>query len=522
MMISLATLWNVAAAIVVVAATIYVLFKLIYAVPKWQAPAPLEQLPKARPSDLARWLRAQCKGHPKLSGLWFLDEGRAAFAARLDLVRLAKLSIDAQYYAWHFDLTGKMLASELLAAANRGVQVRLLLDDNTTKGMDALLSGLNAHKNISVRLFNPFMMRRFRSPNYIFDFRRINRRMHNKSLTIDGVATIVGGRNIGNEYFSAHEDVQFADMDVFAVGEVVAEVVKSFSGYWNCRSAFAVDTIVNPLSDSGLDEFGNDLHALTISDIAKNYKAVLPQHSAIHQLIKSDILFDWVQTKLVVDDPAKGEGQIPRRKLLLAGLEKVLGDVRSSMDIATAYFVPGRIGMKYLVGAAGAGRRVRVLTNSLASNDVVPVHAGYARYRKHLLRKGVALYELRSSPNVEKLRRGKSKIPRFGAASSSLHAKLFTIDNQRVFIGSFNFDPRSLYLNCEMGLLIESPALAVQMAGKINELVTRRSYEPFLETFGRLSWRDRDGKIFKQEPESTLRQRIVATLISWLPVEWLL
>jgi cardiolipin synthase C len=152
----------------------------------------------------------------------------------------------------------------------------------------------------------------------------------------------------------------------------------------------------------------------------------------------------------------------------------------------------------------------------------VPVHAGYARYRKRLLRKGVQLYELRSSATVEKPRRGKSKIPRFGAASSSLHAKLFTLDNERVFIGSFNFDPRSLYLNCEMGLLIESPKLARQMSDTINVLMTQHSYQPFLEDNGMLSWKDTKGDIFKSEPESTLRQRAVAYVMSWLPVEWLL
>lgn len=233
--------------------------------------------------------------------------------------------------------------------------------------------------------------------------------------------------------------------------------------------------------------------------------------------------FDWVPVELVVDDAAKGQGDIPRRKLLLSGLQKRLGAVEHSVDVATAYFVPGRFGSTYLTQTAQRGRTVRVLTNSLASNDVVPVHAGYARYRKRLLRKGVALHELRSAYETTPVKhKGKKRLPRFGASSSSLHAKIFVLDERRVFIGSLNFDPRSLYLNCEMGLMIDSAKLGSRIATQMDRVIKEQSYEPFLEGGNRLSWRDTDGKIYRIEPGSTAKQRIVAWVMSWLPVEWLL
>jgi cardiolipin synthase C len=208
---------------------------------------------------------------------------------------------------------------------------------------------------------------------------------------------------------------------------------------------------------------------------------------------------------------------------LFSSLEKKLGSVERSVDVATAYFVPGRIGSVYLSRAARTGKTIRVLTNSLASNDVIPVHAGYARYRKRLLRHGVGLHELRRAREDRPVRRsGKKKLPRYGASNSSLHAKMFVLDECRVFIGSLNFDPRSLYLNCEMGLMIDSAKLGSHVARQMDRLIKGQTYLPFLESGNRLSWRDTDGTVYKHEPGSTARQRVMAWVISWLPVEWLL
>jgi cardiolipin synthase C len=462
-------------------------------------------------------------GHHKSnhSGIHILDNGAEAFAARRGLLRFAENSIDAQYYMWHADLTGLLLVQELLAAADRGVRVRLLLDDNTTAGTDNMLLALNSHANVDIRLFNPFILRRFRTPTYIFDLHRVNRRMHNKSLTVDGVASIVGGRNIGDEYFSAHADFEFADMDVLTVGAVVPQIAKSFDDYWNSKSAYPLDAILARRAKPTADSIHESIKVLIETDAAQNYA----QHVSTTPLVASggQVDFEWVPVELVVDDPAKGLGDIPKRKLLFSSLEKKLGGVENNIDVATAYFVPGRIGSVYLGRAARTGKTVRVLTNSLASNDVIPVHAGYARYRKRLLRHGVALHEMRRFREDKPVRRsGKKKLPRFGASSSSLHAKIFILDERRVFIGSLNFDPRSLYLNCEMGLMIESAKLGAHIARQMDHLIAGQTYLPFLETGNRLSWRDTDGIVYKHEPGSTARQRVVAWVMSWLPVEWLL
>jgi cardiolipin synthase C len=456
-----------------------------------------------------------------LSGIHILDNGAEAFVARRGMLRLAEHSIDAQYYMWHTDLTGSLLMEELLAAADRGVRVRLLLDDNTTAGTDHMLLAAAAHANVEVRLFNPFILRKPRSPAYVFDLRRLNRRMHNKALIVDGVASIVGGRNIGDEYFNAHLDLDFADMDVLTVGAVVPAIAASFDAYWNSKSAYPLELILKAGQQDVLDKFKTGVAELAETDAAIAYR----KHISVTPLVSSggQVDFDWVPVELVADDPAKGQGDIPRRKLLFTSLSKRLGAVERSVDVVTAYFVPGRQGSTYLGRTARQGRKVRVLTNSLASNDVVPVHAGYARYRKRLLRHGVALHELRNIRDVQPVRRGgKRKLPRFGASSSSLHAKVFVLDKRRVFIGSLNFDPRSIYLNCEMGLLIDSEKLGHKLTRQMDDLISSQSYLPFLEPGNRLSWRDVDNTVYRIEPGSTTRQRIVAWVMSWLPVEWLL
>ena len=457
----------------------------------------------------------------ELSGVHLVDDGLEAFALRLRLLQQAEHGIDAQYYMWHADLTGQLLLAEMLAAADRGVQVHLLLDDVSTAGLDDLLHLANAHQNLEVRLFNPFMMRKPRWPNYLFNFRRLNRRMHNKSLTIDGVATVVGGRNIGDEYFNAHAGFQFADMDVLVVGAVVSDVAAAFEDYWNCASAFPLNRIVAAPPQDLMEQCRTRLTANCASTDAETYLQKLEHFPLLKD--GHTPAFEWTDVKLVVDNPAKGQGDIPRRNLLVTGLRKALGAAEHSILVATAYFVPGRLGQRYLIDAARAGKQVRVLTNSLASNDVLPVHAGYARYRKRMLRGGVKLLELMASRDTAVPgRRRKKRLPHYGASSSSLHAKVFVMDEARVFVGSFNFDPRSVYLNCEMGLLIESHTLGLRLTEQFNALAQHRCYRPFIESGNRLAWRDSANTIHHMEPESKPSQRVLVWLISWLPVEWLL
>ena len=506
----------IAALGVVIAFVVAVLaLRLLFPLPTWTPPQPHAQ--RTSPSKRRKAIDFA------VSGIYILDDGLDAFAARFALLQQAERNIDLQYYMWHGDMTGMLLLHEVVKAADRGAKVRLLIDDNTTAGDDGWMAAAAQHRNIEVRLFNPFMLRRWRGPNYIFDFRRVNRRMHNKSFTVDGRTTIVGGRNLGDEYFSAHADMHFADMDVLAEGPVVSEILNSFEAYWASPSSYPAEHILPPVEPDALDGLRRRFATLLASAETETYLGLVSRRQVLRDITERHLGLEQVPVKLAVDDPAKGEGDIPRRLLLLDSFEKNLGQIETSLDVATAYFVPGRFGSTFLTGAADAGKRVRVLTNSLASNDVVPVHAGYARYRKRLLRRGVQLYELRGSrPEASQVKGKRRRLPRFGASSSSLHAKVFVLDQTRVFIGSFNLDPRSIYLNCEMGLLIDSPKLGARITRQMNGLIEARSYHPFIETANRLSWRDNEGKVYRMEPESTARQRVFAWVISWLPVEWLL
>ena len=474
-------------------------------------------------TPLGQSIAPQLAEYADLSGIHIVSKGQDALGVRRHLAHIASRCIDAQYYIWSGDLTGRLMLHDMLAAADRGVRVRLLLDDNPTIGLDDMWSAVNLHPNIEVRLFNPFTIRKPRSFNYLTDFSRINRRMHNKAFIVDGLAAVVGGRNIGDEYFEAAEGMQFADMDVVAVGEVVADLSRDFDRYWSCASAFPAEFILRAPPDSALVQLRDELQRLVASEEASSFGAHAAESPLIKQLLAGKLDLDWAPVELFSDAPAKGKGQVPRKKLVISGLVRALGEARTSLEVATAYFVPGRFGNGYLRRRAQAGVAVTVLTNSLASTDVAAVHAGYAKYRRRLLRANVRLFEMR--PQIAAGEDNPAKFPRLGSSKSSLHAKLFIIDRKSLFIGSFNFDPRSVYLNCEMGLLIHSEKLGQLVGKQFDVLAGRASFEPRLGRFGKLRWFDHSSTepiAIEKEPESSFRQRMTVRIVSLLPVEWLL
>lgn len=476
---------------------------------------------------LGRGLAAAKAAHAGLSGVAIIPLGHEAFAVRHQLIAAAERSIDAQYYIWRGDLTGKLLMLDLLQAAGRGVRVRLLLDDNPTAGLDALWSTVAAHPNIEVRLFNPFAIRRPRILNYLTDFKRLNRRMHNKSLSIDNQAAVLGGRNIGDEYFNATDQMQFADMDVLATGAVVGDISRAFDSYWTSASAFPLQQVVK-IPETDIARQRAELAQTATSEDGQAYLLSASKPGLVSTLLEGSAHLEWLVAELHCDDPAKGLGDIPRRRLLATGLLAALDGAKTSFDAASAYFVPGRIGAGFIRKLSRAGREVRVLTNSLASTDVAAVHAGYARYRRRLLRSGVKLFEMkpqREQPHSGRQQHHDRKFPRLGSSRSSLHAKLFLIDRERLFIGSFNFDPRSIYLNTEMGILISSKRIGAAVGKQMDELATHACFAPQLGRMGRLSWLDVSSGAtvaIDTEPQSSLGQRLLVRAISPLPVEWLL
>lgn len=486
-------------------------------------PAP-SAMPVALATDdtaIAQHLAPLTAAHPGQSGVYTLRDGREAFAARAVLANAAQRSLDVQYYIWHKDITGVLLFNALSAAADRGVRVRLLLDDNNTKGLDATMAMLDAHPNIEVRLFNPFTLRSVRPLGYLTDFSRLNRRMHNKSFTVDGHATIIGGRNIGDEYFGAAGEVLFADLDVLAVGPVATDVEQDFDQYWNSASSYAASQIIDPATPASIAAVRAEGAAITGTPAAQEYLAALRASTFVADIKARSLPLEWARTQLVSDNPAKGLGQAAPSTRITPQMRQAVGEPTKSLDIVSPYFVPGEEGAAAFSALARKGVSVRVLTNSLAATDVAAVHAGYAKRRVELLESGVHLYELRRSWAAgAATERGP-----FGSSASSLHAKTFAVDADQLFIGSYNLDPRSARLNTEMGFIIDSPKLAQRLTTVMATGMPDRAYEVQLTKEGKLVWLEqKNGATIRhfEEPDASFWRKLQVAVLRWLPIEWLL
>jgi putative cardiolipin synthase len=456
-----------------------------------------------------------------VSGIHSLADGRDAFASRVLLADTAERSLDVQYYIWHDDLSGTLMFDALSRAAQRGVRVRLLLDDNGTAGMDKTLAVLDATPNIEVRLFNPFAQRRFRSLGYLTDFSRLNRRMHNKSMTADNHATIIGGRNIADEYFDVSTAMSFADLDVLAVGPVVADVSADFDRYWASGSAYPVKGFLPAAALADQQFWAAHVATVKGSTEAAAYRKALAESAFVRDLEAKTLHFEWAKTRMVSDDPAKGLGEADKAHMMPHLLREILGKPSRELMLVSPYFVPTDNGVEMFGGMVKDGVDVTVLTNSLEATDVAVVHAGYAKHRKELLERGVHLFEMkRESADARS-----ASYSLMGSSSSSLHAKTFTVDGERVFVGSFNFDPRSAKLNTEMGFVIDSPALAAAMARTLAERMPESTYAVSLTADGDLEWREQTAKgpvVHTTEPGTTLLLRMGIGFMSILPIEWML
>jgi len=473
---------------------------------------------------LGRTLAPLLAAHPGQTGFVGMPDPRNAFAARVLLATTAESSIDAQYYIWHGDQVGNLLFQALWQAAGRGVRVRLLLDDLNTKGLDPTIAALDAHPNIEVRLYNPLVERDARLVNFMGDFTRVNRRMHNKSFTVDNRATVVGGRNIGNEYFGSGDGVVFADLDVLAVGRAVSDVSAEFDLYWNSASAYPAAPFVRDAPDAAAADLERRFAANRADPAAVDYLTAVRTTPLARELVERTLAFEWTNAALVHDDPAKTLDTSERTDVLLfPELVRRIGQPVRSLDIVSPYFVPGRAGTEQLAALARSGVAVRVLTNSLAASDVKMVHSGYAKRRRDLLAAGVRLFEIKpDAVHLVATAQGKPST----ASSSGLHAKTLAVDRARIFVGSFNFDPRSARLNTEMGLVIDSPASATDLGRFFDVRVPLLAYEATLAPDGvSLEWIERSpsGEIrHATEPQTTWSTRMSVELLSILPIEWLL
>jgi len=482
---------------------------------------------ETRDTPLGRELAPMIAVQAGKSGVYPLTDPYEAFSMRMKLVGSAQRTLDVQYYIWHRDLTGTLLFQALRDAQARGVRVRLLLDDLNTEKLDATLAALDDLPGIEVRLFNPLVYRSLRWRNYLFDFHRINRRMHNKSITADNQLSIVGGRNIGDEYFGATHGVLFSDLDVLAAGPIVGEISADFDRYWASASSYPAKRLLAQPPRDELDTLSRDARAMEKAMRAAQMPPAEPAHAwAGDELASLARRFEWTTVHLVSDDPGKGQGAVPANRLLTSQLDRILGTPKESVYLVSAYLVPTSSGVKAFENMVRRGVHVEILTNSLDATDVAAVHAGYARRRSALLRAGVRLYELkRTAPGPALIPQNRTRFRLFSHSGSSLHAKTFAVDGRRVFVGSFNFDPRSARLNTELGVIIDSPALARQIAEAFRQQIPQQAYEVRLTPGGHLYWLERKGESSVRhdtEPETTAIQRLLVDFIAVFPIEWLL
>jgi putative cardiolipin synthase len=474
-------------------------------------------------TNLGAQVQKKFGGQLHQTGVYPLSSGMQAFVARMALIAAAERSLDLQYYIWHADSSGKLLANELLQAAERGVRVRLLLDDLDTEGKDSGLLALDTHPNIEVRLYNAFGYRGSRGLGFASDLRRLNHRMHNKSLTADNLLTIVGGRNIGNEYFDANEETSFDDLDVLAVGPLVADVSNMFDLYWNSEIVVPVAafTGAHDLTGEALRDAHARFEANIDQELASPYIRAVHESPILDELRLSRMTFLWGSAQLIYDDPGKMDyEEISEATHMAPQLAPLFANARIEVQVVSPYFVPGDELVAYFAELEARGTRVRILTNSLAANDVGMVHAGYMRYRKDLLRAGVDLYEFKPDPA-----QFNSNKKWMGSSSSSLHTKFMSADGKLVFVGSFNVDPRSVALNTEMGVLFENPELDQHMLGAFNEAVVSRAYQVQLDAAGDLVWLEHEGDQtirYQKEPHTTPWQRFVARFLSLIVPESML
>lgn len=469
---------------------------------------------------------------PGESGFHLLHGGHAALAARLSLAQRAAHTLDVQYYLFHNDTTGKLVAAAIMAAAERGVRVRVLIDDIDTADKELRLVTLNAHPNIHVRLFNPFHTR---STNLLVkgwqalrENIRLNRRMHNKVFIADNQMGITGGRNIGDEYFDAHHDVAFVDLDVVAAGAIVDAMAQSFDQYWNHESAVPASALPFTSTDKQLQRASRVLQRHYSQQLDSEYGRALTAADPIPKLLAGKIPWHIAHADLIVDPPEKvrNPDKSPS-KLLLGQLAGLWIDPTQRALIVSPYFVPSTFGMAYFRYWRHQGVQIDILTNAYAASDVPLVHAGYANYRVPLLEAGVNLYELKP---VAEPTGGRMRDLGSGSSRASLHAKAFVFDDEHVFIGTFNFDPRSALLNTEMGLIIRSPELARQVTAIVEDAMRpQRSYQTRLvvetadhQVVKRPQWHDvhqGSERISDVEPETTLIQRGLLRVLQKLPIE---
>lgn len=480
-------------------------------------------------TDLAKIITPLKSQNPELTGYHVLYDPLEAIAARINLIEKAEKTLDLQYYIWDNDKIGSLALYKIIEAADRGVKVRLLIDDNNAGKMEGVYLALDQHANIEVKLFNPYRFRSLRPVDMVLDLKRINRRMHNKTFTADNQISLIGGRNMSNQYYNVSDNYQFSDVDVMLVGQAVDDIAHSFDEYWNHSYAYPVRNIVNHNKytlryDSLKEQLTKHYQEITV----QNYLDLSNRTHDFDQWLNHNIQLDWIKAEVVKDAPDKIQAKAKKEQHLDFQMVNRLETPTEKVDLISAYFVPQKEGKEKLTELANKGGSVRVLTNSFKANDVALVHAFYAKYRKELLKNGVELYEFLPAVSEENLYANskeiskKAKVSLKGLSRSSLHAKLMALDSKQVFIGSFNFDPRSANLNTEIGVIINSPPLANAVHKTMDDNLKKYAYKLVLDSKQNINWlKETPSGIvtLRKEPKMKWWQKAGVKMISWLPIE---
>lgn len=452
----------------------------------------------------------------------------------MQMINVAEKTLDLQYFIFRGDDTGRLLADAALRAADRGVRVRLLLDDGETIAGDEQIRALTAHHSIEIRIFNPFAYRGhsnlFRAFEFAFNASRLDYRMHNKLMIVDNSVALMGGRNIGDQYFQVDTAAQFADDDIFVIGPIASQLSSTFDEFWNNPLSIPIEALS---SDDTSHGSLREHRELSVEEPPKvhadgvNYLAQVATGEPLAGMVSGRLPVVWANARLVSDSPDKKDvedgsmvGRLMHRPVAAAALAS-----RSEVLMITPYLIPGEEGMKIFSDLRRRNVRVRILTNSLEASSVLRAHSGYMRYRVPLVKDGVELYEIRSQPGNSRGSGQTVAMSRHG--NYSLHAKLFVFDRQELFVGSMNFDQRSMHLNTEIGLIIDSPELAEEIARRFDAMVRpANSYELLLQPAAgedepKLVWRTEEaGKAmdYMIEPAQSDWQRTKAKWLSVLPI----
>jgi len=465
----------------------------------------------------------QASSHGGKSGYYLLNAGADGLAMRVQMIRGAQRTLDLQYYIFRGDDTGRLVAEELRHAADRGVRVRLLVDDGDTTWGDERILRLDGYPNVQVRVFNPFGYRGhsslWRSLDFVLHKSRLDYRMHNKLLVADNAIALVGGRNVGNQYFQVDPASQFADDDIFVAGPISEALSGTFDEFWNSEMVLPAAPL------AGRSTSRSKIAPISQADTA--YLSRINSGEPYASLIDGRRPLEWASARLVYDTPYKRDVEARQRpgRLMSEAVEEQIGNVNNALLMMTPYFVPSERQLALLHQIRARGGEVRVLSNSLESAPTLSAQSGYEKVRVPLLQDQVRLYEVRARLLNSRGSGQTGKISRYG--NYALHAKLYVFDRQRLFIGSWNYDQRSLLINTEVGLLIDDAAIATQVARRFDEMTTpAAAYALYLtqdpQGRARIAWRTEEGRQVVElgkEPSRGWWRRHLVHVLALLPLQ---